>query len=405
MSVFKRIRELAVPSVVGVAFAVVGGACGFGVPGGDGDVGRRLPGEIEQTAAATDNGIVVRVHGAAFSGTETLLRIDLDVTDERVLGEALGVDGGSLVVVGPAGTGFEGPFAEGAIEIERRGGGETLFVLPPLVAAEDYDVDVLLTIRSMMVSTNGKIVPVAGEWALMLAGPAASVVTDLLRVERLVGEPIAVGGAEAVVSAVRSSSGTRVSIRLPGFLMLTQPTLLADGEELHPSAFAIEGDTVTSVFAATAFGTVVDVRLGAVASLAVNESMTFGIRLEDVLARKSSGPGPRAVLLQDVFLGDPERVLAAERRTSHGLKLVAITVAGSVAPGAARPVILNGEGKWLRLSGTIVGYGKDDEGRVQEGTTEIEFVVGSADLTTVTVMLGPGTAVDQGSYAVRLVPE
>lgn len=228
---------------------------------------------------------------------------------------------------------------------------------------------------------------------------------DQLRVEALAPAEIAVAGGKVSISGVRSRSETRISISLPaGVLMISAPVLEVDGERLAPrSSNGQDGPTATS-FAPTDFGEPVTLRLGTLAAAEGGETAGFVLDVEALLARV--GDDAKFELPAGVVLDGPRDLLVEGEQGNRGERpWVGVVVRGAWNPEHGQPVATDAAGVALKLAHVQVGYTKDANGQIFEGTTAVGFFVdGDPDLSRVSIVLGPRSTVDPAPHSVTLVP-
>lgn len=363
--------------------------------------------EIAQSGAAESKGVTIRAIGASFSATETLLRVSIEATGMEELQQAVGT-GAAILRLAPSGTDYSGPFAEGAITATQNSLGEVLLLMPPLAPSPGYDGTVQLRLGQMMVFTDSSTLPlqIEGTWVLDLQGPAPGELAEQLRVEELSGPPLDVAGAEgAKVSGTRSVSETRVVIELPpDRVMLTQPVLVVDGDQVAPRSFQDEGGRVTASFPPTPFGASFEVQLGAIAVVDNGSATAVSVDMRRALER-AGDEGKFDILPDEILSGDTSLVLGGVQGVSGGRKEVGLKLAGNWRAGTVKPIFTDARGEELPSSGSIVSYTKDANGAVHEGYTEVTaFIRDDTDLGRFTVTLGAKTAVDQGVYSVTVGP-
>lgn len=228
---------------------------------------------------------------------------------------------------------------------------------------------------------------------------------DQLRVETLAPAEIAVAGGKVSISGVRSRSETRISISLPaGVLMISPPVLEVDGERLAPrSSNGQDGPTAAS-FAPTDFGEPVTLRLGTLAAAEGGETAGFVLDVDSLLA--SAGDAATFDLPDGVVLGGPRDLLVEGEQGEDGERpWVGVVVRGAWHPESGQPVVTDAAGAALALAHVQVGYKKDANGQIFEGTTAVGFMIdGDVDLSRVTIVLGPRSTIDPAPHSVTLTP-
>lgn len=358
--------------------------------------------EIGQSGSVTDQGVTIEALGASYSGTETLLRLRLTVEDEAMVREGAGASGAvrSVVVSGPR---YSGPFDGSAATSTMNGLGELMVHLPPLQPGDDYDGRYELRISELGVQFDLARATLPGDWTLQLAGPAPSDIADRLRIETFHASNLGIDGGEATITGLRSTSETQVSIALPdGRMTLTRPLLEVDGEGYAARSFNVEDGVATASFAATPFGKPVVVRLGAIAAATEGESTTFVLALDAL--REHAGDAETFPIPDGMILDGPAEYLVEGQQGAYmDRKWFGFVVKGNWHPENGEPIITDANGRELDLAHVGVGYEKDANGTVREGTTEIGFFVdGNRDLGHVTIVLGPSSQVDRNAYTVTL---
>lgn len=360
--------------------------------------------EIAQDTSAVDQGIEIRALGASYSGTETLLRFRLTVDgDNPSLRDIAANDTIRRVVL----SGYEGPFADGPMTSTVNHFGELLVHLPSLQSAiPGYDGSLTLSVTDLLVHFDSRTATLPGQWRLDLAGPEPTKLAEQLRVERLVSPGVELPAGSASVEAIRSRSTTEVTIVLPAeTTMLTQPIItLRDGEQLAPVSFSVSEDTVTTAFVTTPFETPFVLQFGAIG--AVEPGAIAPIVFS--LASMPSGSGSQSefdIPAGAVLSGPDDLVVRGERGDYDGREWAGLVLRGNWHPDNHQPVATDASGAALALAHVHVGYTKDVNGTVQEGTTAIAFFIDNHDLSRVTLTLGPRSMVDPTAYSTTLTPE
>jgi hypothetical protein len=360
--------------------------------------------EIEQSATVTSEGITIEALGASYSGTETILRFRVTVEDEGMVLDTIGEPGPIRRVV-LSGNGYSGPFDGRPLTSTPNNVGELLVHAPPLKVAEDYNGSVALNISEVRVHLDQGTKALPGQWVLPLEGPSVSEAEDQLRVEALQASEAALAGGSATIAAVRSRSETRVSVTLPaGALMLSQPLLEVDGERLSPRSFNAENGRVVASFAATAFGEPAVLHFGAIASADGQGTAAFAIALDELLAR--IGEDRTFDVPPEIVTEGPGNLVARGEQGEYGPRpWFGLVLRGNWHPENGQPVVTDAAGTPLDLAHVQVGYEKDANGNILEGTTGIGFFVdGDVDLSRVTLVLGRQSAIDRSSYSAPLIP-
>lgn len=360
--------------------------------------------EIKQSASATGQGVTIEALGASYSGTETILRLRLTVKDEEAILDRIGA-GGPVRRVVPSGAGYSGPFDGSPMTSTANQLGELLVHLPPLQTTDTYDGTVKLQISELSVQLDHGFGVLGGEWILPLKGPAVADAASQMRVESLASSELVVKGGTATIAGVRSRSETRISVSLPaGVLMLSQPLLDVGGNRLTPRSFSVENGHAVAAFAPTAFGQPVVLRLGAIAVADNQETTGFALNLKELLLRV--GKSETFKLPAEVVLDGPQNLLTHGEQGTYGDRpWVGLVIRGNWHPDNGQPIVTDANGATLDLAHVQVGYEKDANGNILEGTTAIGFFVnGAVDLSRVTIVLGPRSAIDRTPYAATLTP-
>lgn len=360
--------------------------------------------EIEQSASATGQGVTIGALGASFSGTETILRLRLTVEDEKAILDQIGADGPVRRVL-LSGTGYSGPFDGSPMTSAASRTGEVLVHLPPLRTNGTYDGTVELRISELSVQVGHGPGVLHGEWTLALKGPAVADAAQQLRVESLASPDLVVAGGRATITGVRSRSETRISISLPaGTLMLSQPLLEVDGDRLAPRSFNAEKGQAVASFPATGFGRPIVLRLGAIAVAGEGETTAFVLNIEELLWRVGEA-GEFEIPAGVVLDGQQDLLLGGEQGKYSDRPWVGLAVRGNWHPDNGQPMITDASGSAVELAHVQVGYQKDANGNILEGTTAIGFFVdGDVGLSRLTIVLGPRSAIDPASHSATLIP-
>jgi len=395
-----------------LALAAVGGiaAASFLRDGGGPEPPRRQANQVGQDASATSKGIELKVIGATFSGTETLLEMRAAIVDEAQVGQAAGQAEVRLVL--PARDGFSGPFAGTILSVGTRADGGLLVHLPPLVplsARPDYDGAVPLTIRAVNLRTAAGDVRLEGNWDLVLSGPTPDKLAEALRLEDLKPTTFAVQGLEVAASGQRSTSETRVEVTMPtGLTALTQSYLIVDGQRLAPYSWGETPNGVLTSFPPTKFGTPVTFDLGPVGVTDPADSVSVTIAIGEALRRAEGGPegkGKFAIGPSDVLAGDPDIVISGERGSGwDGGEWVSVTIKGTWDHNDM-PKVFDGQGGELRLLAYGTGYTKDLAGNIGPGETEVRVLLTDpSKIERLTIVMGGQAAVDRQEHTVTLRP-
>ncbi|MCC6381380.1 MAG: hypothetical protein IT304_02675 [Dehalococcoidia bacterium] len=390
---------LGAPAAAGLATANV-------LMGNDGPKpGEATLAQLSQQSEATDRGIRVAAKSAFFSGTETLLTLDILVVDE---GEAAGARAGHQVkAILPAPDGFDSSgFSGQALEAHVGDGGLVAVRLPAVAPPQPYAGTVELTLLALVLRTDAGEIRAAGEWRLSLVGP-----TDLsaaLRTESFAPAQVAVSGHQLNLRGIRSTSETRIEVsNLNGLQLLSQPAIGAGQER----SYAIRVDPTLSgysiQFEPTEFGSVSSVWLGPLGTDAgTSAPVPLVIDVKAALARAPADKdGKFAIGAEDVIAGDAKMVLSGflGSRGTRGEEL-GVTVKGNWRAVEGSPAILGPDGTPLRRAGVITSFSKNAAGDVLPGKTEITAFIPGGIPTSVTLVLGGPVEVLQ-SQPVELRPE
>lgn len=365
---------------------------------------RDLPDEIAQSAAASDHGVTIEALGAAFSGTETLLRLEITVEDDSDVRARLGRDG-SIERVTISGTGYSGPFGGEPLTSTTIREGDVLVHLAALEVPADYDGEIDFEVTALNVFVDSRPVLLEGAWPLTLAGPHPAEIGAQLRVEEFAPAVIELEAGPAEVAGIRSRSATTVSITLPeGVLMVSPPTLRSDGEQLMPVTFEPEAPDVSVTFAATTFGEEVEVKLGTLATPRGPRGETVTLAFSDVLD-EADGAEEFDIPASVIVAGNPELILRGVQGRYNKGSWVGVILAGAWHPENSKPVFIDGQGDELELAHLQIGYARDANGATGNGTTNAAaFVRDDTDLERLTIMLGGQSTVDNSGHTARLVP-
>ena len=362
--------------------------------------------EVAQSATAVSHGVELEALGASFSGSETLLRFKVSVTDEQVLRSALGVTG-SIQRVTPGGTHYTGPFGGGPMTSTNNKLGETVLILAPLQVPNDYDGTFGFSVTGVSVYVDSRVLLLAGEWSLRLNGPLPAELAARLRREEFATSTFTIDGREARAYGSRTVSETRIIVDLPeGVSMLTQAVLRVDAKRIPARSFSSEGQTVTTSFPATEFGAAVEMELGAIAKF-TGDSAIVTVAMKDALAQ-ANGAGTFEIASGAVLVGDPTRVLGGEQGKYGTRRWVGLEVVGNwqSSDPAGSPQIIDGRGVQLVGAHVFSSYRKDANGVVGEGTSSIAaFITDDTDLSQITLLLSPSTVPTGKAYLATLHPE
>lgn len=358
--------------------------------------------EIPQTAVASSHGVTIRALGASFSGTETILRLKVAVTDPGAVSAALGqgVDSSPLA---PSGRGYSGPFPPAPLTATLNRAGEVVVVMPALAVGDNYTGTLALHFTSIQSLTGSNDNTLDGDWPLSIVGPDPATIAEQLRIDQFSASTIRLGTDQISISGLRSHSETRVSISLDsGLRMLSAPALISGGTRTAAASVDLSGSVVTASFPSTPFGSDVQLELGTIATSSSGGPSPIIVRLSEVLSR--AGNSTRfPIVASDVISGDAQLVLKGEQGTYGQRRWVGFQVSGDWHPTSSSPKIVDGRGQELALAHVQVGYQKDASGTILEGTTNIAaFVDADSDLSRVTMLLGDRSIVDHGVYKVTL---
>lgn len=357
------------------------------------DGSRALP-QLVQSSTATDQGIKLTATEAFFSGTETLVALDVTVVDPTVATKAMG--GQTVRSIAPAANGFSPQgFAGQTLTAARAKDGTVQVGLPVLSAplpGPGQAVTVTFTALTL-ISVSNKAVRLPGDWTLHLAPPPD--LTSALRTENLGEATISVGGQRITVSGIRSTSETRINLSGPSGLTLLGGAALNDSQqkstafqtEATPSGYALR-------FPPTAFGDTVTFDAGSIGMVAAGTVAPLTIDVGAALAR-AQGADTFAIGDTDVLSGPAGIVLAGSQGydNPHSSPTIGFTVAGNYEQTDAGPSAVDADGHILQPALNISSYSRDVQGKVGPGTTQLSFLVADlSKLTTVTLVLGGTTA-------------
>jgi hypothetical protein len=330
--------------------------------------------DIKQSATATAKGIRLEVLGASFSGTETLVRMKASVADPEALRGEVGTDSVSLVV--PAPQGFSGPFNEGESATRRIPSGELLVTLPSILSEAGYDGTVDLKFDELMVTVPSGPTRLSGQWSLRLTGPAPGDLSSVLRMEEFLERRIEVQGHEIIANGRRSTSATYVEIVLPpGVLMVAQPLLHSEGERLAPQSFApLEGKVEVS-FPPTQFETEVALELGSLALSTGEQPEPVIVDIGSAIRRSGTADGEFDIDPLDIVGGPAQLVLGGDSGRYNARPWVGLELAGNWHPEGGKAIVFDQKGNELTVAHVQVGYRKDLDGSVREGSTNIAVFV------------------------------
>jgi len=361
--------------------------------------------DVPQSSSATSNGIQLEVVGAAFSGTQTLLRMRAAVVDRDALPNSVGDGEIRMVVAAP--DGFRGDFGEGRASTGRARSGDLLVTLPAIVPREGYTGEIEFIVEEVVLTLDSGPFRLEGEWKLTLRGPAPDKVAGALRVEGLTESRFLIAGHEVVVVGVRSTSETRVTVTLPsGTQMITQPLLVVGGERIGPQSFNGGDAEVIASFMDTPFESDVTIELGAIVEVRNGEVPPLSVDFGAALARSPGGSTEFRIGAEDIVSGPAELVLGGEQG-SYGLRRwVAVVVAGNWHPEDGTPALFDAEGRQLDRAHVQVGYRKTIDGTVTQGTTSIAaFVDKVSEVGLITIVLGGSSEIISQGERVTLGPE
>lgn len=363
--------------------------------------------ELPQAATAEARGVSLQAIGAAFSGTETIIRLKVTVTDRsQVSGAAGGQEVGDIQ---PDRDGFDpAGWAGYTLQAETTRAGELLVKLPAMVPDAKYNGAVTVRFVALTLHLARGDVRLPGSWNLVLDGPAPADLAATVRIEKLQSASLGVGSQAIAVTGLRSTSETTLTVALPKTLLVVgQPVLKADSGPVAALSVAKDGDLVELTFPPTPFGKSVTLDLGPVAVPDRAGAERFTVAMSAALARAGdvAPDGTFAVAAADVTAGRADHVLAGQKGSYVGRDWVGIRVLGTYHTESGVPTFFDQDGKQLDVAHVQVGYSKDAEGNVLPGVTDIAAFVGDpAKLTSLTMILGARSTVAQGPNKVVLSP-
>ena len=369
--------------------------------GGEEGPSREWQDEVPQSAEASDSGIHLRVLGALFSGSETVVRMEASIDYEK-----LGVTSAARVQVpqdGLTDTSFAEPTARSATNPL----GELLVYLPPVDASNRTGPTVGLHLQALEIVDGTDLRHVNGEWSLELTLPAADV--DRYRIERASGTAD-VDGVRLEASMLRSASQTVVEYTTsPATLYLAPQALVTEGGNRHaPYEIQQQGDTIFAYFNPTEFGSTVTFEMGAVAVADDGAAHVLGIRVAEAFERQQVAMTPGqsvTVAPEDVAYGDGSLALAVSIGEYGERKWVELLVPGQWHVEWGEPTITGTDGEELELAHAQVQYTKDPDLSVRPGTSRIAaFFDDPSQLSIVTFALAGESRIVPGPWKVDLAP-
>lgn len=387
----KRSRALIVTGAVaiGLVCGVVGVIASGGLVREARNAGANV---VAQSGSATSGGLTLAAQDAIFSGTETIVRVDVDgVNGARA---HLAIEEGWLEL-----TGFE---AGASFMTRDADSGSTLLVLPPVMLEGEPSV----TLTRLEVRSDEQRREVSGEWTMVLSPP-----TDrgaALRTEPLEATAVTASGITIMVEGLRSTSQTVVEYTTPsGVYELMPPRIrLGDGNWLAPIAVRGGGSSQESValFAVTPFGSPLEVGFGPF-SRPTDGDLTV-LRLDLSGLEVGLPPARVPAPIGGDLLESAERFM--DRR---GREVVKVTVKGNWEIDAA--YVSSGEriepwdartatGAVLRSAGASQHWTKNDSGEIGPGVTSLEMLVDAIDLSDVTITLGRAVSITTGDWRTKL---
>lgn len=303
-----------------------------------------LPGAIDQSASASDGGIVVEARLAQFSGTA--VHVELLVTTQDSDRMPAGIRPGDAVLQGV-------PGVSGRV----RGDGTTSISFPPSAWPEDATT-LALTVRSVdFIDDAGELQPVRGTWDLTIEAPVGAEANEARAVEALEPVVVEIAGQDVVVMAFKTHDATIVHYVLPpGVESDSAPKLRAGDTPLEPLRREQRGRPgVTEVWYAPAGDEPLVLLFDSLSETLADAntwSVTIGLEVFDL--PEPAGSEESRFSENEVGWevrsrsGGPEVLDVLWRGFEDDIRL-AITFDGSWRPGPTRPVVL-GDGEPMRVS-------------------------------------------------------
>ncbi|MCK6564018.1 MAG: hypothetical protein HUU14_05870 [Dehalococcoidia bacterium] len=144
--------------------------------------------------------------------------------------------------------------------------------------------------------------------------------------------------------------------------------------------------------------------VGEVAVAGEGETTAFVLNIEELLWRVGEA-GEFEIPAGVVLDGPQDLLLGGEQGKYSDRPWVGLAVRGNWHPDNGQPMITDASGSAVELAHVQVGYQKDANGNILEGSTAIGFFVdGDVGLRRLTIVLGPRSAIDPASHSATLIP-
>jgi len=346
--------------------------------------------EIPQASHAEDNGITLEALGAVFSGTETVLRLRISSADP------------AQADIFPAANGFlSNDFAGTNASFQRDGDHEILVRLPRFSPPEEYDGSTTIEFNALHV-TGDPVVRIDGSWPLLIGGPTPGDLASAMRVELVESEPFEVMEAEGVtVRGLRSRTETILTITHSSALrFLVSPELVLPTGRLAALGWDRTATGSVARFAATEFGSAMDIDLGTV-GIEQDSSFVFTVNVEGAADRVDGEFGAFPISPGDVLVGSAEMVTEGQIGFQGEQRWIGLQIRGNFHPqyGAdgdiVSPEVLDQDGNRLPIASIGVGYTKDEQGNVGPGATDIRaFISDYSDVELLILRIDQPTLTD-----------
>jgi hypothetical protein len=363
-----------------------------------------------QSAVATSQGVTIRAKSAGFSGSATVVELEVDVSAATALTfEPLVA---SIPQTGIQTNGTLAPLSDSRVSLRTSGRGVGYLRFTEVVRPGDA-LEVVVTAIDFY-DAAGRSVRIAGEWRIPLDSPRN--LTRALRTEELeAAGPATDGGITVtVLGALRSSSETLVtfSIEPAGALHVGQPILEAGGKPLRGEQVESreDGTVVTYSFPATPFGQTVRLSVGPFSIRQQGGSaQRVSFDLGGVISRNALAAFGQTAAVEpvDIVEGAPGAITEVDLAGSAAgrVDVLGVTVKGNWDK-APETVLLLSNGEQLKVAGDSSWYRVDGTGTVTEGATRFQFPFDnlSSLAGAATLIVVPEDQLARGNWTIELSP-
>ncbi len=291
---------------------------------------------VDAEASQSSAGLILRHSQTSFSGTETIVRLQVDDTSPALEGIARPTCGIPMTgaiesddpLVEARAVRSDGPAFHEGLDLR----------LPPMGTGESVE----LVLRAVDIYGDREAATVEGAWEFTVQAPPEAEAGDELRTERSGPFELEIHGHPIDVWVIRTATNTIVYYEVPErFVEAGTPMLIDAGGGKH-SPSRSGGMKPEAVFTATPFGTPMDIRFGGYFDLGDGEPLSMRIALGQAMARAGVSRDdlgePFPLLPEDQLTPGAPAVTSAAFIQANTRPpqpdRVTVTIEGSFLPGA-----------------------------------------------------------------------